>query len=62
MEAVVMALVGFSVSCFLGLGWKQVIAPVIAGYFFAWVGHFFFEFNKPATFTYPAYSLISDFR
>ncbi|MGM0946190.1 MAG: Mpo1-like protein [Bacteroidota bacterium] len=32
------------------------------GYGFAWVGHFFFEKNKPATFQYPAYSLISDFK
>lgn len=34
--------------------------PLI-GYGFAWVGHFFFEKNKPATFSYPFYSLASDF-
>lgn len=34
--------------------------PVI-GYGFAWVGHFFFEHNKPATFKYPFYSLAGDF-
>jgi hypothetical protein len=32
----------------------------LAGYGFAWVGHFFFEKNRPATFTYPFYSLIGD--
>ena len=34
--------------------------PVL-GYGFAWVGHFFFEKNTPATFTYTFYSLASDF-
>lgn len=33
--------------------------PVV-GYGFAWVGHFFFEKNKPATFKYPIYSFIGD--
>ncbi|WDD98535.1 DUF962 domain-containing protein [Thalassomonas actiniarum] len=35
------------------------LLPVI-GYGFAWIGHFFFEKNKPATFTYPLYSLLGD--
>lgn len=36
-----------------------ILAPV-GGYGFAWVGHFFFEHNKPATFQYPLYSLLGD--
>lgn len=35
------------------------LLPVI-GYGFAWVGHFFIEKNRPATFTYPFYSFIGD--
>jgi len=33
--------------------------PVI-GYGFAWVGHFFYEHNRPATFQYPLYSFMAD--
>jgi hypothetical protein len=36
--------------------------PLVIGYGCAWVGHFFFELNKPATFTYPTFSLIGDFK
>lgn len=37
-------------------------AVPLAGYAFAWVGHYFFEKNRPATFTHPLYSLCGDFR
>tara|TARA_B110000014_G_C19903329_1_gene467354 strand:- start:368 stop:676 length:309 start_codon:yes stop_codon:yes gene_type:complete len=33
---------------------------IFLGYFFAWIGHFIFEKNKPATFKYPLYSFIGD--
>ena len=36
-----------------------LLAP-LAGYGFAWVGHFFFEKNRPATFKYPFYSFAGD--
>ncbi|KAI9221061.1 hypothetical protein BC828DRAFT_405272 [Blastocladiella britannica] len=35
---------------------------MIQGYAFAWVGHFFYEKNKPATFKYPLWSFVSDWR
>ena len=39
--------------------WYLLLLPVI-GYGFAWVGHFFYEKNRPATFSYPFYSLMGD--
>ena len=37
-----------------------LLAAVVSGYGFAWVGHFFFEKNRPATFTHPIYSFMGD--
>ncbi|GGZ25265.1 MULTISPECIES: DUF962 domain-containing protein [Shewanella] len=37
-----------------------LLALPVVGYGFAWIGHFGFEHNKPATFQYPVYSLMAD--
>ena len=37
-----------------------ILLALVQGYAFAWVGHFFFEKNRPATFTYPLYSFMGD--
>jgi hypothetical protein len=47
----------------LGLrSWGYLLAAVVCGYAFAWVGHFFVEKNKPATFKHPFWSLAADWK
>ncbi len=52
---------------FLALGfvtespWFFALMP-LAGYGMAWIGHFYFEHNKPATFKAPLYSLVGDYK
>lgn len=39
---------------------QYLLYALLCGYAFAWIGHVFFEKNKPATFKYPLYSFIGD--
>ncbi len=54
---IVLAVVAFS---FVTASYLWLLAIPVIGYGFAWLGHFGFEKNRPATFTYPIYSLRGD--
>lgn len=41
--------------------WALLWLLPLVGYGFAWVGHFYVEKNRPATFKHPFYSLMGDF-
>ena len=44
-----------------GNWWLLLLYPVV-GYGFAWIGHFVFEKNRPATFDYAWWSLLGDYK
>ncbi|WP_151833089.1 DUF962 domain-containing protein [Acinetobacter ursingii] len=41
---------------------KYIAHGLLSGYACAWIGHFVFEKNKPASFKQPLYSFISDWK
>jgi hypothetical protein len=42
--------------------WSFLLAALVCGYGFAWVGHFAVEKNKPASFRYPLWSFVADWK
>ncbi len=57
-------LLGFAVTLFavVSQNWWVILAGPVVGYGFSWVGHFVFEKNKPATFNWPLYSFLGDWK
>ena len=53
-----LVLAALAAAIFVSPWW--LLAMPLFGYGFAWVGHFVFEKNRPATFKYPLYSLAGD--
>ena len=51
---------GFLAAAIVTLNAWWLLAALFSGYGFAWVGHFFFEKNRPATFKHPFYSFAGD--
>ena len=50
----------FLLALFVTGNWWYLLAGLVCGYAFAWVGHFGFEKNRPASFKRPLYSFMGD--
>ena len=54
--------IGFVALMFATGRWWLFPLGLIPGYGCAWIGHFFIEKNRPATFTYPLWSFMGDWK
>jgi hypothetical protein len=52
--------IGIIAAAIIHSQWSWLWFALLAGYGFAWIGHFVFEKNRPATFKYPFYSFLGD--
>jgi hypothetical protein len=56
-----LSMLAITVLALVTRNWRLVLAGIVIAYALAWIGHFVFEKNRPATFQYPLYSLRGDF-
>lgn len=50
------------IAAILSQRWWLLGVALVQAYAFAWIGHFFFEHNRPATFQHPWLSFLGDWR
>lgn len=50
----------FLITAIVTQKWMFLICALLCGYGFAWIGHFGFEKNRPASFKFPLYSFTGD--
>jgi hypothetical protein len=56
------AAIAFLLAALVTRNWWLLAIGFVQGYAFAWIGHFFFEHNRPATFEHPLLSFMGDWR
>ena len=56
------AAVACALACIARGKWRLLPLALIPGYGAAWAAHFFIEKNKPATFDYPLWSFLADYK